>query len=678
MSINHERNYLYKLRCMNSSCGAFVKSHKYTCIKCNNDQSFICVDHPEKEDQYSAVCDKCACLTSSSVFIEHCKLCNKDSVGWFSDQVNAWWQYSMPQGLETSEKIWIKGSFTGEAFSPLRRNIWKSNLYKLEFISGVIKNPVLASGPPELTDNVHQLPWMQRQVANVDVVYGPNKDQHAKVTLYDFHLYQYDKVGLSETTSDVMTGSRSAVGVFEGVCYATINPEISSPKIHTLDERYLYPPDLTIADTINQNDHLENANKYNPENHTFSNDLNIDEQKNNLIISESTNGISCAICNKIFIMSVLFIGFLIIHMSVFSGLVLLTMWWCFCNFKHRNRNASFIWHNDEADIFCNNWVILFLSAFFYLISGNLAVSFIGVFLICWLICKISPYFRGFLGFNPAFEYLLGLFLVFIALLGVWFILGGLKWLPCQNEYKWGIVLPLIALCLTVLSSSNIIRAAVIILWLFALCVFSLQHYGNCTGSFLANGSVGNLFSGINNPASQINDWVSDQINNLSNSSSENMSNSDEINVANQVAAASGQPPKISLEQVVNNPQILDDCQNKIYFPNATSFAHDSDQITPEFERQLEQLAKLRDQFPNRLLIVTGHSDRMGDETEAGVVHNLDLSRRRANSVAQWFATHSQWTLEQMQVEGIGSDAPLLDLPGDVPVNRRVEINLNCR
>jgi outer membrane protein OmpA-like peptidoglycan-associated protein len=157
-----------------------------------------------------------------------------------------------------------------------------------------------------------------------------------------------------------------------------------------------------------------------------------------------------------------------------------------------------------------------------------------------------------------------------------------------------------------------------------------------------------------------------------------MSNSDEINVANQVAAASGQPPKISLEQVVNNPQILDDCQNKIYFPNATSFAHDSDQITPEFERQLEQLAKLRDQFPNRLLIVTGHSDRMGDETEAGVVHNLDLSRRRANSVAQWFATHSQWTLEQMQVEGIGSDAPLLDLPGDVPVNRRVEINLNCR
>jgi outer membrane protein OmpA-like peptidoglycan-associated protein len=152
------------------------------------------------------------------------------------------------------------------------------------------------------------------------------------------------------------------------------------------------------------------------------------------------------------------------------------------------------------------------------------------------------------------------------------------------------------------------------------------------------------------------------------------------------------PNGVSLEDAIAHPELLDDCRKKVRFPNGLLFERDKADIQPELTTQLARLAELRQRYPNRYLVVTGHSDATGEigpdgqPSETGHQHNLELSRQRAEAISQWLAANQVWPENALRSEGYGSTQPLLgaDLPISVisqvgiDRNRRVEIGFDCR
>jgi len=100
-------------------------------------------------------------------------------------------------------------------------------------------------------------------------------------------------------------------------------------------------------------------------------------------------------------------------------------------------------------------------------------------------------------------------------------------------------------------------------------------------------------------------------------------------------------------------------------------------LNENIEGQLQKLEQIRKSYPDRNWVIVGHSDLSGDQFEGGVFHNIELSEKRAAAVAQWLATNTGFDAEKIEIQGAGSKFPILNVPGDIPVNRRVEIRLKC-
>ncbi len=107
------------------------------------------------------------------------------------------------------------------------------------------------------------------------------------------------------------------------------------------------------------------------------------------------------------------------------------------------------------------------------------------------------------------------------------------------------------------------------------------------------------------------------------------------------------------------------------------FDLDKTEIKDSGEIQLRKLDVLQSAMPGARIIVVGHADRVGDGTLEGNFHNIELSEKRAGAVAEWLVTHGRWRPEQIEARGAGSREPIIDVPGDEPLNRRVEIRLHC-
>lgn len=687
MSISNEMvTTRYRLRCRTIKCNEFVISHKYKCDHCGSFSAYLENNNPSDSSLLLASCKDCGWVIRRSAELEACGICNGGIVGWWSIDKAAWWRSDILPLFKQAESVWIKGDFTGDASGQPGHQSAQSGDYTLSFQSGRIKNPVVVDGPPKVWPGEKVNPWLQQALPEVVIEYGAEKKQ-VVTTLYDFALYDWEKIDIREVPAYSPFDQASAIGRFKGTCYGAIIPqkrsedgiEPSSPAI--LNASSLMPGALSDVIIQSPSELKSELNQSAP----LSDGINMQNSRG--IFHRAIKNIhDCFLCRAWGLGTIGILLLLLTHSFFFTALALSGIWWFFCRLSPSPNILPITQSKSPSLFLCNIWVLGLISLIFYLFSHSLWVALFGVFGIGWLVCALTPFFSTRFLIGDPLDLFLKLFLIFLSLVGIWLMLGGMSWSPCHSAYSWAFLLPLIAFLGTMFFVSFFSRILLLGLWILAMLLFSVQQSSQCGSSMLLNGNLGSLTSGINNIDTGINDWMIgniDHISEISNSliypsTSLNDSNSDSVNAVNQVTAASGEPPKISLNQVVNNPGLLSDCKNKIYFPNATSFAHDSDHITPEFEHQLELLSKLHDQYPNRVLIITGHSDRMGDETEAGVVHNLDLSKRRADAVANWFATHSQWMLEQMQVDGVGSDAPLLDLPGDVPVNRRVEINLNCQ
>jgi outer membrane protein OmpA-like peptidoglycan-associated protein len=108
----------------------------------------------------------------------------------------------------------------------------------------------------------------------------------------------------------------------------------------------------------------------------------------------------------------------------------------------------------------------------------------------------------------------------------------------------------------------------------------------------------------------------------------------------------------------------------VNLPDVT-FAVDSTEISPSFQAALDNVAQSMTKYPDSLIDVYGHTDSTGSDA-----YNLDLSKRRADSVARYLIMRGV-SSARIQTQGMGKNYPVADntTPEGRAKNRRVEIKI---
>ncbi|WP_265519531.1 OmpA family protein [Nitratireductor luteus] len=107
-------------------------------------------------------------------------------------------------------------------------------------------------------------------------------------------------------------------------------------------------------------------------------------------------------------------------------------------------------------------------------------------------------------------------------------------------------------------------------------------------------------------------------------------------------------------------------------PSNITFTTDSASIQPAFYPTLNSVALVLKKYNQTLVDVYGHTDSTGSDQ-----HNLDLSRRRAASVADYLVAQGT-SGQRFAVIGVGEAQPIASnaTPEGRAQNRRVEIRLS--
>lgn len=104
-------------------------------------------------------------------------------------------------------------------------------------------------------------------------------------------------------------------------------------------------------------------------------------------------------------------------------------------------------------------------------------------------------------------------------------------------------------------------------------------------------------------------------------------------------------------------------------PADVSFATNQATIDPRFYATLDDVAAVLNRYDQSIVDIIGHADSDGAED-----YNLDLSRRRASSVAQYLVSRNVLP-DRLYVDGRGESAPIASnaTAEGKAMNRRVEI-----
>ena len=102
------------------------------------------------------------------------------------------------------------------------------------------------------------------------------------------------------------------------------------------------------------------------------------------------------------------------------------------------------------------------------------------------------------------------------------------------------------------------------------------------------------------------------------------------------------------------------------------FATDSAEITPDSEKRLEKCWAAIQTHPYQKIVIKGHTDSTHTQE-----YNLELSLRRALSVAEWLIEQG-WDANQLESKAYGESRPVADNATEEgrALNRRVEILLH--
>jgi outer membrane protein OmpA-like peptidoglycan-associated protein len=108
---------------------------------------------------------------------------------------------------------------------------------------------------------------------------------------------------------------------------------------------------------------------------------------------------------------------------------------------------------------------------------------------------------------------------------------------------------------------------------------------------------------------------------------------------------------------------------KITFDSGILFAVDSSELQPQARTNLTRLAEILNKYPDTNVLLEGHTDATGSED-----YNLELSQRRAQSVANYLASQ-QVNPTRFTTMGYGESQPIASNETDDgrTANRRVEL-----
>ena len=135
---------------------------------------------------------------------------------------------------------------------------------------------------------------------------------------------------------------------------------------------------------------------------------------------------------------------------------------------------------------------------------------------------------------------------------------------------------------------------------------------------------------------------------------------EQIRELEEATAGSG----VDVTQTPNGDGIL------VNLPDVT-FAVNSTDISPAMRNTLDGVAQSMVNYPNSLIDVMGHTDSTGSDQ-----YNLDLSRRRADSVANYLTSRGV-AAARIERIGYGEQYPVADNTTETgrAENRRVEIRI---
>jgi outer membrane protein OmpA-like peptidoglycan-associated protein len=102
------------------------------------------------------------------------------------------------------------------------------------------------------------------------------------------------------------------------------------------------------------------------------------------------------------------------------------------------------------------------------------------------------------------------------------------------------------------------------------------------------------------------------------------------------------------------------------------FDPESAVLNPSEIPKLEKISGILQRYKNRDILVGGHAARAGTRS-----HLLDLSQKRAKTVADYLISHGARTADRVVVRGFGADQPIADNSTEEGriQNRRVEITI---
>lgn len=104
-------------------------------------------------------------------------------------------------------------------------------------------------------------------------------------------------------------------------------------------------------------------------------------------------------------------------------------------------------------------------------------------------------------------------------------------------------------------------------------------------------------------------------------------------------------------------------------PSDVTFASNQSSINPRFNATLDDVAAVLNRYDQSIVDIVGHADSDGSDE-----YNLNLSRQRASSVAQYLVSRNVLA-DRLYVDGRGESAPIAsnDTAAGKAQNRRVEI-----
>jgi outer membrane protein OmpA-like peptidoglycan-associated protein len=108
---------------------------------------------------------------------------------------------------------------------------------------------------------------------------------------------------------------------------------------------------------------------------------------------------------------------------------------------------------------------------------------------------------------------------------------------------------------------------------------------------------------------------------------------------------------------------------KITFDSGILFAINKADLQPTAQANLDRLAGILQKYPDTNILIEGHTDSTGTEE-----HNMELSKRRAQSVANYLVG-SEVAASRMSMQGWGEEHPVAsnDTEAGRAQNRRVEL-----